>query len=91
MGELSTRQRERLPSSKFAYVDSKGGEHLPIHDASHVRNAIARFDQTDFDSAADKEKARKKVLGAARKMGVDVSDDASVSKPAAGKKQGSRS
>ena len=43
MPELSTKQRDDLRKDQFAYVDSKGGEHLPIHDESHVRNAIARF------------------------------------------------
>jgi hypothetical protein len=48
MAELTTKGRGKLRSSQFAYVDSNGGEHLPIHDESHVRNAIARFSQTDF-------------------------------------------
>ena len=42
--------------SDFAYVDKDGEGHLPIHDESHARNAMARWNQTDFDSAADKEK-----------------------------------
>ena len=53
----------------------------PIHDESHVRNAIARFNQTDFESAAAKEKARKKILAAAKKHDIEVADDANVSKP----------
>ena len=47
MPELSTHAREDLRSDQFAYVDRQGGEHLPIHDESHVRNAISRFSQTD--------------------------------------------
>jgi hypothetical protein len=58
MAELNAKDRERLRSTQFAYVDSKGGEHLPIHDGSHVRNAIARFNQTEFESKAAKERAR---------------------------------
>ena len=37
MATLDTKDREKLRSTQFAYVDSKGGEHLPIHDESHVR------------------------------------------------------
>ena len=50
MSELDTQDRERLRSNQFAYVDRAGGEHLPINDAAHVRNAIARFNQTEFES-----------------------------------------
>lgn len=82
MAELSTKGRERLRSSQFAYVDRKGGEHLPIHDDEHIRNAMARFNQTDFESAAAKERARKKILGAAKRHGIEVSDDANVARPA---------
>ncbi|MDQ3938579.1 MAG: hypothetical protein M3253_07860 [Chloroflexota bacterium] len=80
MAELSTKARERLRPGQFAYVDSEGGEHLPIHDESHVRNAIARFNQTEFESEAAKERARKKILAAARKHAIDVDPDSNVRK-----------
>jgi hypothetical protein len=82
MATLRTKDRDKLRSSQFAYVDKEGGEHLPIHDESHVRNAIARFNQTEFESAAAKERARKKVLAAAKKHGIEVDDDANIAKPA---------
>lgn len=81
MGQLEAEDRNKIPESKFAYVDKQGGEHLPIHDASHVRNAMARFNQTAFESKTAKEKARKKILAAAEKFDVEVSEDAKVSKP----------
>ena len=81
MATLSTKARDRIPKSKFAYVDKEGGEHLPIHDESHVRNAISRFNQTEFESKAAKERARKKVLAAAERYGVDVADDSNIKKP----------
>ena len=86
MAELDTKARDKLRSSQFAYVDSKGGEHLPINDEEHVRNAMARFNQTDFESAAAKERARRKVLAAAKRHGIDVSEDSNVAKPARRKK-----
>ena len=52
MPELDAQARERLRSTQFAYVDSHGEEHLPLNDEAHVRNAIARFNQTDFESKA---------------------------------------
>jgi hypothetical protein len=82
MAELTAAKRERLRSSQFAYVDSDGGEHLPIHDESHVRNAIARFNQTGFESAAAKERARKRILSAAKRYGIEVDEDANVRRPA---------
>ncbi len=81
MAELTTKGRDRLRSNQFAYVDRDGGERLPIHDEEHIRNAMARFNQTDFESAAAKERARKKIVGAAKRHGIDVSEDSNVAKP----------
>ena len=80
MSQLDADDRDKLRSNQFAYVDKEGGEHLPIHDASHVRNAMARFNQTNFESKASKERARKKILQAADRHGIEVSPDANVSK-----------
>ena len=82
MPELDTQDRKDLRSTQFAYVDSDGGEHLPIHDESHVRNAMARFNQTDFGSKAAKDRARKKILAAAERHGIEVGDDSDVAHPA---------
>ena len=81
MATLTERSRDKLRSNQFAYVDKEGGEHLPIHDESHVRNAIARFNQTEFESAAAKERARRKILGAAKRHDIDVSEDSNVARP----------
>ena len=86
MAELSTAKREKLRSSQFAYVDSKGGEHLPINDESHIRNAMARWNQTDFESATAKERARRKIASAAKKHGIEVSKDDKIAKPTRSKK-----
>ncbi len=80
MATLDNRDREKLRSSQFAYVDKEGGEHLPINDESHVRNAIARFNQTEFESQAAKERARKKILSAAKRHGIDVDEDSNIAK-----------
>ncbi len=80
MAELDTKQREKLHKDQFAYVDKEGGEHLPIHDEAHVRNAIARFNQTKFQSDTAKEEARHKVLAAAKRHGIEVKDDDNIKK-----------
>lgn len=81
MPELSTREREHLRKDQFAYVDRDGGEHLPIHDESHVRNAMARFGQTHFHSKTAKEEARRKIVAAARRHGIEIGDDSAVAHP----------
>lgn len=78
MSELSEKQRDKLSRNQFAYVDRDGGEHLPIHDESHVRNAISRWNQTDFESKAAKEEARKKILRAAERFDIEVDEDSKV-------------
>jgi hypothetical protein len=80
VAQLTETGRKHIARKNFAYVDKEGGEHLPIHDEGHVRNAIARFDQTAFESAEAKEKARRKVLAAARRHGIEVAKDDKIAK-----------
>lgn len=70
MSFLSASARARLPDTSFAYVDSQGRRRLPIHDASHVRNALARFEQVAYESDEARERARQRLLRAARKHGI---------------------
>jgi class 3 adenylate cyclase len=70
MSRLSAKARAQLPDSAFAYVDSKGKRRLPIHDEAHVRNALGRFNQIKFEDDAARERARKKLLSAAKKHGI---------------------
>src|SRR5207247_9825133 len=72
MPELDTEDREKMDKRKFAYGDKEGEGHLPINDDAHVRNAMARFNQTDFDSGTKKETARKKIVTAAKRRGITV-------------------
>ena len=82
MPELDTQAREDLRKDQFAYVDREGGEHLPINDESHVRNAMARFNQTDFQSDNAKQEAAKKILKAAKRHGIEVDNESEVAKAA---------
>jgi hypothetical protein len=80
MAELDTADRKKLSRRQFAFVDREGTGHLPIHDEEHVRNAIPRWNQTDFPSKTAKEGARRKILAAARRHGIEVSDEDRVAK-----------
>jgi hypothetical protein len=80
MSELDTEARDRLRDSSFAYIDREGERHLPIHDAAHVRNAIARFDQTDFESKSARYAAARRVLAAAKRHDIEVDRDSEVAK-----------
>jgi class 3 adenylate cyclase len=70
MATLSAKERAQLPDSAFAYIDSSGKRRLPIHDASHVRNALARFGQVAFEDEAARDRARSRLLRAAKKHGI---------------------
>jgi class 3 adenylate cyclase len=51
-------------------VDSQGQRRLPIHDAAHVRNALARFNQVAFEDETARDRARSRLLNAARKFRI---------------------
>jgi class 3 adenylate cyclase len=70
MARLSAKERARLPDRAFAYIDAQGRRVLPIHDAAHVRNALARFGQVAFEDEARRDQARSRLLRAAQKHGI---------------------
>src|SRR6476646_10021622 len=70
MARLSAKERALLPDSSFAHIDSRGRRRLPIHDAAHVRNALARFSQVVFEDEGSRDKARTRLLRAAKKHGI---------------------
>jgi class 3 adenylate cyclase len=70
MTQLDGKTRAGLPDSAFAYIDSRGRRRLPINDEAHVRNALARFNQTSFEDEAARDRARTRLLKAAKKYGI---------------------
>src|SRR5213594_4651365 len=70
MPRLKTSKRSRLPDRAFAYIDSRGRRRLPVHDKAHVRNALARFNQVAFENDAARERARKRLLNAAKRYRI---------------------
>lgn len=70
MADLRANERAALPDSAFAYVDSTGKRRLPIHDEAHVRNALARFNRVVFEDEAGRDRARTRLLRAAKRHGI---------------------
>ena len=70
-GDLSTKDRKQLPDSVYAFPKQRKE---PLTDASHVRNALARFDQVDGVSNADRDLAFKNIKKAAQHYGIDVEE-----------------
>jgi class 3 adenylate cyclase len=70
MPELGDKARAQLPDSAFAYIDSQGRRRLPVNDEAHVRNALARFNQVRFEDDAARDRARTRLLKAAKKYGI---------------------
>jgi RecJ-like exonuclease len=68
---MSTAEKDRLAGDEFAFPDERKE---PLSDARHVRNAIARFDQVEGVTDAERDRAWKRILSAAERYGVDVSE-----------------
>ena len=68
---LSTADQNKLSRRDFAFPDARKE---PLVDAKHVRNAIARFDQVEGVTDAERDKAWKRIRAAAKKFDVKVSE-----------------
>jgi hypothetical protein len=68
---MNTSEENRLSDREFAFPDERKE---PIHDATHVRNAIARFDQVEGVSDAERDRAWNRIVAAAKKFDVEVSE-----------------
>lgn len=84
MPKLVEKQRKSMNKDVYAYVDKNGEGHLPLNDKSHVRNAMARWNQTGFPSPTAKERARRKIVAEAKRHDIDVSAKDKVAKAATG-------
>ncbi len=71
MAELNEDQRERLENDQFAFPKERKE---PLNNASHVRNAVARFNQVKGVSDAERDAAWKRIKKAADKYDVEVSE-----------------
>ena len=69
--ELSTKDRKQMKDATYAFPAQRKE---PLNDASHVRNAIARFDQVKDVSDAEREEAFHHIKAAAKKFGVEMKE-----------------
>jgi Family of unknown function (DUF6582) len=70
-GTLSSAERRDLPDSAYAFPDQRKE---PLVDAAHVRTAIARFNQVQDVTDADRDLAWANILAAAKHYDVDVQE-----------------
>lgn len=71
MAKLSTDERNNLEKSAFAFSKQRKE---PLENASHVRSAIARFNQVEGVSDDDRDAAWTRIKTAAKKHGVEVTE-----------------
>jgi len=71
MSKLDAEHRNALDSRQFAFPRERKE---PLENATHVRNAIARFNQVDGVSDAERDAAWKRIKAAAKKFGVEVNE-----------------
>ena len=71
MAKLDADDRNKLDEKQFAFPKQRKE---PLENASHVRNAVARFDQVKDVTDAERDAAWKRIKAAATKHGVEVSE-----------------
>ncbi|WP_332888405.1 DUF6582 domain-containing protein [Allosphingosinicella deserti] len=69
--KLSADERNHLDKGAFAFPKERKE---PLENASHVRNAIARFNQVKGVSDEERDAAWKRIRAAAAKYGVEVGE-----------------
>ncbi len=69
MPKLSTQERNALPARQFAFPAQRKE---PLENASHVRNAIARFDQVQGVNDDERDEAWRRIVAAASRYGVEL-------------------
>jgi hypothetical protein len=71
MAELSEKQRDSLDKEQFAFPKERKE---PLNNASHVRNAIARFNQVEGVSDSERDEAWARIKRAAKKFDVEMEE-----------------
>jgi len=73
-GMEKERKRRKMSVDEFYAVprDPPSSSALPIFDEAHVRNAMARFNQTKFKSSEERAKAKRAIIRAAKKFGINI-------------------
>ena len=71
MSELDEAQRDKLDADQYAFPKERKE---PLNNASHVRNAVARFNQVEGVSDSERDEAWKRIEKAAKKYDVELSE-----------------
>ena len=71
MSKLNEKERDEIPDRQYAFPNERKE---PLEDATHVRNAIARFNQVEGVTDAERDAAWKRIRSAAEKFGVEVKE-----------------
>jgi hypothetical protein len=71
MANLTKPVRDRISASKFAFPKQRKE---PLENASHVRNAVARFNQVKGVTEAERRAAWKRIQSAAKRYGVELEE-----------------
>jgi hypothetical protein len=72
MSKLNQEDRNDMAGKQYAFPKQRKE---PIEDASHVRNAIARFDQVEGVTDEERDEAWSRIRAAAKKFGVEMNED----------------
>ncbi len=71
MARLDQEQRDELGGRQYAFPKQRKE---PLENASHVRNAVARFNQVEDVSDSERDEAWKRIKAAAKKHGVKLEE-----------------
>ena len=73
MAKLTKPTRDRISTTKFAFPKQRKE---PLENASHVRNAVARFNQVKGVTEVERRAAWKRIQSAAKRFGVEIQESA---------------
>ena len=71
MAKLTAPARDRISSTKFAFPKQRKE---PLENASHVRNAVARFNQVKGVTEVERRAAWKRIQSSAKRYGVELEE-----------------
>jgi hypothetical protein len=69
MSKLSSREHNAIPAREFAFPVQRKE---PLENANHVRNAVARFNQMQDVTDAERDAAWERIHAAAKRYGVEL-------------------
>ena len=69
--KLAKPARDRISATKFAFPKQRKE---PLENASHVRNAVARFNQVKGVTEVERRAAWKRIQSAAKRFGVEIQE-----------------